>query len=131
MGHSGGGGIKEFRQLIRMAAKFAIAEQGWTKSDKGVYMAITIYLAPSEPERLHYKPNVEKLKNDRVFAIKSPNIERIATLVVNALTDLVYDKAKQVIGLTVVKKFAKDPRIEVLIGEPESFKELIYDLRNA
>lgn len=131
MGRGVKGGIKEFRQLIRLAAKFAMVEQGWERTDKAVYMAITVHLAPSAANRLHYQPNVEKLKNDKVFAIKSPNVERIATLVVNSLVDLVYDTAKQVVGLTVVKKFSKEPRIEVLIGEPENFKELMYDLRNA
>lgn len=131
MGRGVSGGIKEFRQLIRLAVKYAMAEQGWKLTDKAVYMAITIYLIPSETDRLHYKPNVEKLKNDKVFAIKSPNVERIATLVVNALQGIVYQKSKQVIGLTVVKKYAKDPRVEVLVGEPDNFRGLMYDLRNA
>lgn len=131
MGHGVSGGIKEFKQLIRLAAKYAMAEQGWKISSKGLYMAITIYLVPSEVGRMHYKPNVEKLKNDKVFATKSPHVERTASAVTTALTGLVYEKSRQIVGLTVVKKFAKDPRIEVLIGEPESFKELANDLRNA
>ena len=130
-GHGVSGGVKEFRQLVKLAAKMAMVEQGWVKTDEAVYMAITIYLAPSSAERMHYKTSVEKLANDKLFAIKAPNIERIAATVINALTKLVYEKSKQVIGLTVVKKFAKEPRVEVLIGKPEGFKELIYDLRNA
>lgn len=130
MGHGVSGGVNEFRQLIRLAVKMAMAEQGWVKTDKAVYMAITIYLAPSAASRLHYKPNVAKLKNDKEFAIKSPNIERIATLVINALTGLVYDKSKQVVALTVMKKYAKHPRVEVLVGEPSDFRELTNDLRN-
>ena len=130
MGHGVSGGASEFKQLVRLAAKMAMAEQGWKKTKKAVYMAIIIYLSPSEAKRLHYKPNIEKLKNDKIFAIKTPNIERIATVVVNALRGIVYDVGKQVVGLVTVKKYAKEPRIEVLIGEPEDFKELKHDLRN-
>lgn len=131
MGHGVSGGKKEFRQLIRLAAKMAMVAYGWEKTDKAIYMAITIYLSPCMAERLHYKPNIEKLKNHKVFALKSPNVERIASLIVNSLQGCAYESSKQVIGLTVVKKFAKEPRVEVLLGEPTDFKELVHDLRNA
>ncbi|MBR5172498.1 MAG: RusA family crossover junction endodeoxyribonuclease [Phascolarctobacterium sp.] len=130
-GHGISGGVKEFRTLVGLAAKMAMAEQGWKKTDKAVYMAITIYLAPSSAERMHYKPSVEKLANDKIFAIKSPNVERMATIIVNTLGGLVYEKSKQVVGLTVIKKFSKEPRVEVLVGKPNNFKEFMYDLRNA
>ena len=34
-------------------------------------------------------------------------------------------------AISFVKKFAKEPRVEVLLGKPKSFKEMSYDLRNA
>lgn len=131
MGRGVSGGVKEFRQLLRIAAKMAMFEEGWVKTDQGLYMSIVIYLAPSSADRINYKPNQEKLKNDKVFAIKAPNVERIASTVINALTGLVYERSKQIVGLTVVKKFSKEPRVEVLVGKPLSFKELSHDLRNA
>jgi hypothetical protein len=92
---------------------------------------IVVYLAAHFAERMHYTIAKERLKNDKLFATKAPNIVRIASVIINSLKGVVVVQPKQVIGLTTVKKFAKEPRIEILIGKPKNFKELSHDLRNA
>lgn len=130
-GHGVAGGVKEFKQLVKLGAKTAMAEQGFKKTSDAVYIVIVVYLAAHFAERMHYAIAKERLKNDKLFATKAPNIERIASVIINSLKGVVVVQPKQVIGLTTVKKFAKEPRIEILIGKPKNFKELSHDLRNA
>ena len=130
-GHGVSGGVREFGQLVKLATKMAMVEQGWKKTNEAVYAVIVIYLAAHYAERMHYTIAKERLANDKVFPLKAPNVDRMAKIVISALSGLAIEQPKQVVGLTVVKKFAKEPRVEVLIGKPKSFKEMSYDLRNA
>lgn len=127
---SGCYGKMQYKQLVRLGAKTAIAEQGWELTDGGIYIVIVVYVdAGGQTTSKALKK--KRLKNDIMLAVREPRITLIAKYVVDALKGVVFKTVKQIVGMTVVKKYSAEPRIEVLIGKPKDYKELSHDLRNA
>lgn len=120
-----------YANIVGMTIRGAALEAGWEKvpKDKGVYMVVTIYTQPTR--RNSVEERTEKLENDTRFVIKTPSIPYFADLLVSKMTDVLFERPEQVASLLVVKKFSESERIEVLVGAPESFEGMLYDLRNA
>lgn len=125
-------GINEFKSLVIMCAKNAIAEQGWElDSSNACYVVLTVNLKPNSTQQRTLK-KLKKRELANVFPLRTPTLDRILTAVTVALEGVLYEKREQVIGTTVLKKYNMERgSVEVLVGVAKTWSELNYDLRNA
>lgn len=123
-------GKDDYIRIIKLGAKMAVAEQKWKLTEDGVYVVIVIYIDIGKTF-VTKETKKQMLKNDKILATKEPRATVIARHVMDAITGVVFKSIKQVVGITVVKKYSQEPRIEILVGKPKDYRELSNDLRNA
>ncbi len=132
-GRSWGHGVSgeaAYTQMVRLGAKMAMCENKWELTKDAVYLVIVVYVIPTVLNRKIEKKKI-KPKCESGLVTGEPNIRRITDVITKALSGVVYKSPTQIVGLTIVKKFSTEPRVEVLVGKPKNYKELAYDLRNA
>lgn len=118
----------EMANIIRLIAKSAMSAQGWKKTNDAVYIVITIYF------NYPYVGNAEEAKE--VYAKDIPPTRRPSLLnaTVNytkPLEGLVFEKHSQIAGLLLLKRYSPaEEYVDILVGKPNTFKELINDIRN-
>lgn len=112
---------------IRSCCKSALANSDWTLTDQAVYVAIIIYLKPVEKIQLE---RWAQRKKETHFATIQPRITRFEKLLYEAIKGLLIKKETQIVGKFALKMFDYEPRIEVVIGKPETMEGVLYDLRN-
>lgn len=124
-------GAEGYINLIKMIAKAAMAMQKWEiLKTKPVYILITVYLYRHDTN--YTRPETQMaIKKGTYLPMQKPDINRIMVLVVKALKGLVWANNKQLVGFLVTKKYSKEEGVEVLVGSPNTWRELNHDLRNA
>lgn len=117
--------------LIRMVAKAAVVAQKWEiGANEPVYVVVTIYL--DRHNTTFIKPEIRKMiKRGTLLPIQRPDVNRISELVIKALKGIVWANNKQLVGLLVTKKYNQEEGVEVLVGNPKTWRELNHDLRNS
>ena len=127
-GSATGSGAKAYAALVKLSCKYAMAAQNWECTTDPLYMVITVNLGPGKVQIKHLQESM--LKGD-ILAARRPNVTRLSKVIIDALKGLAFVKEEQIVGLLVVKKYAKQQTVEVLLGAPKNYKELANDLRNA
>ena len=129
-GH-GVAGKEAYAQLVKLGAKMAMAETKWKMTNDAVYLVIVAYVLPLVRNRVLDKKKRIQPKDPSGLATGEPRLNRMVEIICKALAGVVYKSQTQIAGITIVKKFSTEPRVEVLVGKPKDYKELAYDLRNA
>lgn len=120
-----------YKTLIRLCALNAIAERGgWEYTrDSAFYVLITIYLGPGCNTSKAIQDDMYK---GRRLPVREPRVDNIAKYILDSLLGICWERKSQVVGMLVAKKYVKKRQsVEVLIGNPKSWRELNNDLRNA
>lgn len=123
-------GADSYKTLVKMIGKYAALEQGWQLDiTQSYYILMTINLGAGSVQKVGRK---EKLWSGEKLATRAPDADRILSLILNALTGIVWVKKRQVVGILVAKKYnKKEEGVEILVGSPKNWRELNHDLRNA
>lgn len=129
-GH-GVAGKSAYAQMIKLGAKMAMAETKWELTTDAVYLVVVVYVLPLLRNRVLDKKKRIQPKDPSGLATGEPRLNRLVEIICKALAGLVYKSQTQIAGITIVKKFSTEPRVEVLVGKPKNYKELAYDMRNA
>jgi len=75
------------------------------KFEEAVYMKLTAY---------YQKPK----KCKTLFPLKKPDLDNVAKIIMDSLNGVAYDDDKQVVWLTITKRWTEDyPRVEVTLTE--------------
>lgn len=129
-----------YRQIVKIAAKVAMCEQGWEEVDPNdpIYVVITINVTPikqrkvyKSKEKAKYVPVTDKERIKNEMAVHEPTLSRITKLLMDALLGTVYKTRRQVVGFSVVKRYAPKEGIGILVGVARDWRTLNNDLRNA
>lgn len=124
--------VDAYTAVVTMIAKTALASQNWEYSDVDpVYIVITINLA--SPIGNASKATRELMWRGKILPTRYPTADRILKIIMYALEGIAYKGCKQVVGVSVVKRYGKKDAesVEVLIGKPKNWSELNNDLRNS
>lgn len=130
----------EFKNLLKLSAKTAMSEFGWECTADAVYIIIILYIRHTrwseEPrqgkegrKKTTYAQRRAELQS--ILVTQEPRMENILKVILNTLEGSVFKKKACVTASLVVKRYSTEPRIEIVIGKPKTYKELAHDIRNA
>ncbi len=123
-----GTGADAYAALVRMACKYAMAAQNWECTAEPLYLVVTVCLGPGKVQIKHLQRSMLK---GEILAARRPDVTRLSKVIIKALKGLAFEKETQIVGLLVVKQYAKEQKVGILLGAPKNYRELTYDLRNA
>ena len=123
--------------LVKLASKMAMCEQGWEVGpDDPLYVVITINVRPIKQvfrNRSKSKwmsvTDQDKIKNE--MDVHEPVLDRLGGLLMRAMFGTVYKTRRQIVGYSIVKRFAPKEGIGILVGVARDWRTLNNDLRNA
>lgn len=120
--------LAEYTNIARLMAKMAMAGQGWKITDKPLYMVLTVYINYSPPTK---KEVVKAIYDSDVPPIRMPLLHTLSKIYIRAFKGVVYEKETQLAGILLLKRYTPGLEcVDVLIGQPSTFKELVNDIRN-
>lgn len=135
-------GSKTYISMLKMYAKMNMVEQGWeTNKTDAIYIVAVVNICPQKYTWGRKDPatgrKIRKVVTDmplvrsKKLAIKKPDVCRISQILQKAFCGVVYERPSQVVATTVVRRYNSREGLDVLIGAPTDWKELVHDLRNA
>ena len=71
----------------------------------------------------------DKIKNE--MDVHEPVLDRLGGLLMQAMFGTVYKTRRQIVGYSIVKRFAPKEGIGILVGVARDWRTLNNDLRNA
>ncbi len=84
------------------------------KAPKDTPVQMTIYAYHQVPKSAP-KKRVGAMLDDRILPTVKPDIDNIAKVVIDGLNKVAYEDDNQIVDLRVVKRYAKSPKIVVMI----------------
>lgn len=92
---------------------------GYRNSAKGYKFTspvrVTIKAFQKPPKKS--KKVVEAMLNGRVLPTKKPDLDNIAKIILDGLNKVAWDDDTQVVEMMVIKRYAEDPLVAVIIEE--------------
>ena len=117
----------QLTNLVRLYAKIAAAEQGWEFTDQSVYVVVTIYT--KLPRRFQGEER-EAIIRDNV-SVSTPIVHNSLRKYIKMLKGVLFKSEIQVACGLVIKKFTDNEEfVDILVGRPKNFEDMIYDIRN-
>jgi hypothetical protein len=122
-----------YASVVAMIAKNAIATQNWNYDESSpVYIVITVNLpVPTSGVRVD---RMERMRKNQELPVRYPQVDAIMRVIMYALCGVAYKNCKQIVSALVAKRYVKSndqQSVDVLVGKPENWGELNYDLRNS
>lgn len=118
----------QYMNIVRLMARTAMAQQKWEITDQPVYMVLTFYVNYAYAGR---KADIEAIYESDVPPTRTPKFHSVIPHYVKGFEGVVYKNASQIAGLLVLKRYTKGLEcVDILIGKPATFKELVNDIRN-
>lgn len=65
------------------------------------------------------KKNRELMELEKTYCIKKPDVDNIIKIIADALNNVAYIDDSQICEVTCVKKYSKNPRVEIILSEVE------------
>lgn len=118
----------EHYNLVRLTLKSIMAEQGWKITDKPIFLAITIYI--SVHDNNVPRETVKEMYKGKHLVVHRPGVGSVIKGYIKCLKGILIKNEIQVVSAFVLKEYSRNERIEVLIGIPQTVKELKRDIRN-
>lgn len=101
---------RQYEELIR--ACWMEQADGWKVREGGVGMIVTAYFAiPSSAN----KDRKSGMRSGRILPQVKPDGDNILKAVADALNGYAYTDDKQIVSMSVQKKYADEPRVEVVL----------------
>lgn len=117
----------QLTNLVRLNAKMAAAQQGWKITDQPIYIIVTIYSKP--PLRFKGEARKTVLKNGSCAG--TPIAHNSLITYIKMLKGVLFENESQVACGLVLKRYTdKEECVDILVGKPKNFEEMIYDIRN-
>ena len=82
--------------------------------DKAVKMTILAYFAI--PKSFSKKKQNEAIEG-RISPLTKPDADNIAKIICDALNDIAYKDDTQIVELTIIKKYASEPKVKITLCE--------------
>ena len=82
--------------------------------DKAVKMTILAYFAI--PKSFSKKKQNEAIEG-RISPLTKPDADNIAKIIFDALNDIAYKDDTQIVELTIIKKYASEPKVKITLCE--------------
>ena len=80
--------------------------------DKAVKMTILAYFAI--PKSFSKKKQNEAIEG-RISPLTKPDADNIAKIICDALNDIAYKDDTQIVELTIIKKYASEPKVKIIL----------------
>ncbi|CAM2951067.1 RusA family crossover junction endodeoxyribonuclease [Hathewaya histolytica] len=101
----------EYENWVKMNYK----QQGGKYLEGNLKAIITAYY---KIPKSYSKKRIQSIKNGLEHPTKKPDVDNIAKIILDALNKLAYDDDKQVIDLTVIKRYTEEKeRVEISLSE--------------
>ena len=123
-----GGSVDAYKALIRLSVKQAMLMQGWSLTKEPIYISLIVCVGIGS-ER--HPDIIRKMYKGEIIPNREPRLTRLMNVIVKTLKGIVYAQEAQIAGEFIIKRYAKEERVEVLIGAPRNYKELTHDIRNS
>lgn len=82
--------------------------------NKPIKMKITAFFAVLKS---FSKKKIEQVLQGKIFPVTKPDVDNIAKIICDALNDVAYKDDTQIVELTIVKKYAMEPKVEITLEE--------------
>lgn len=82
--------------------------------NKPIKMKITAFFAVLKS---FSKKKIEQALQGKIFPVTKPDVDNIAKIICDALNDVAYKDDTQIVELTIVKKYAMEPKVEITLEE--------------
>jgi len=82
--------------------------------NKPIKMKITAFFAVLKS---FSKKKIEQALQGTIFPVTKPDVNNIAKIICDALNDVAYKDDTQIVELTIVKKYAMEPKVEITLEE--------------
>jgi len=82
--------------------------------NKPIKMKITAFFAVLKS---FSKKKIEQALQGTIFPVTKPDVDNIAKIICDALNDVAYKDDTQIVELTIVKKYAMEPKVEITLEE--------------
>jgi len=105
---------REYENLIR--ACWLQQADGWTVRDGGVGMIVTAYFPIPVSAN---KDRKSGMRSGRIAPQVKPDGDNILKVVADALNGYAYTDDKQVVSMSIQKRYSDDPRVEVVLYDQE------------
>ena len=100
-----------------LALSYRNSAKGY-KFTSPVRVTIKAYQKPPKKS----KKVVEDMLNGRILPTKKPDLDNIAKIVLDGLNKIAWDDDTQVIEMMVVKRYAEDPLVAVIVEEIDALR---------
>jgi len=82
--------------------------------NKPIKMKITAFFAVLKS---FSKKKIEQALQGTISPVTKPDVDNIAKIICDALNDVAYKDDTQIVELTIVKKYAMEPKVEITLEE--------------
>lgn len=103
----------QYERLVQACWERAAGDWMADKDQPVVLYVVAFYPIPESDSK---KMKERKLRN-YVLPTKKPDIDNVLKIIMDGLNGVAYYDDKQVVGVTIQKKFSAEPRVEVELAE--------------
>lgn len=112
------------KNIIRYVVDATVRSSEWTVTpDDLVYIVLTFNKKKTKKE--------SQSNPDAEIGMSSPNMLTATNTILKVFKGKIYLNDKQIVGLTLVRRYSDVNGVDVLVGKPKDWRELRYDLKNA
>lgn len=107
---------RNYKAYVKLLASEAMQRIGLTLTELplGVEIIADVGIAASKSKKFK-----EQALNGLQLPIKKPDVDNVAKIILDSISGIVYKDDKQIVKLTVSKKYSDTPKVEVKIYNVE------------